>query len=122
MTRPAPRVDIGAGSIERAASSARPATLFAERLEAFKAANALFITTCDVPGGATDEVAEDLCEKAGDAYFDMVTTPAPDAAAFVQKFGAVDAWNDGVAPKQDTADALYADVRALMGESEVSRG
>lgn len=114
MAPPAPRVAIGAGSIERAAATARSGTLFAERLEAFKRANAVFIATTSVPGGAPDEVADDLCAKAGDAYHDLIQTPSPDTRALAEKVGVVAEWNDGVRPWQDTADALYADARALL--------
>lgn len=114
MIRPAPRVTIGAGSIARAAASARPSTLFADRLDAFKRANAVFVQTVGAPGGVTDAVADDLCSKAGDAYQDLIETPAPDLRSLAQKVDAVAAWNDGVQPKQDAADAIYSDASALL--------
>lgn len=114
MSRPAPRVAIGAGSIARAAANARPSTLFADRLDAFKRANAVFIQTVCAPGGVVDAIADDLCSKAGDAYQDMIETPAPDLRSFAQKVDAVAAWNDGVQPKQDAADAIYSDASALL--------
>jgi len=113
MDRPAPRVAIGAGSIERAAATARPATLFADRLAAFKQANQTFLDAVNVPGGTSDEVAEHLCEQTSQAYHLLVATPAPDPRSFVEKVDAVATWNDGVRPKQEAAEALYADARAL---------
>lgn len=119
MDRPAPRVVIGAGSIERAAATARPATLFAHRLAAFMEANAVFMNTVGAVGGASDDVAGVLCEQAGDAYRDLVATPAPDFQGLAEKVAAMATWNDGVRPKQEAAEALYADARALLnGEPE----
>lgn len=114
MAPAAPRVAIGAGSIARAAASARPSTLFADRLDAFKRANAAFVQTVNTAGGVTDAIADDLCGKAGDAYQDMIETPAPDLRSFAQKVDAVAVWNDGVLPKQDAADAIYSDASALL--------
>jgi hypothetical protein len=116
MSRLAPRVLIGAGSIERAAATARSSTLFASRLAAFKQANANFLGACAAKPPSPDELTDALCEQAGDAYRDVIMTPAGDLLALAAKIEVAAAWNDDVSPKQDAIDAIYADVRALLNE------
>jgi hypothetical protein len=112
----APRVAIGAGSIERAAATARPTTLFAHRFAAFKRVNAEFLSATRYPGGADDEVANDLCELAGDAFELLISTPSPNDAAVVQKLQAAGDWYEGSDFHTKVLNRIVADARALLAK------
>lgn len=113
MDRPAPRVAIGAGSIERAAATARSSTLFADRFASFRAANRRFLDACAVPGSDDDET-DALCEAAGDAYRDFIDTPAPDHAGISLKISTLTEWHDGTMAPLDVVNSIGADARALL--------
>jgi len=113
MDRSAPRVAIGAGSIERAAATARSSTLFADRLASFREANRRFLDACNAPG-SEDKVLDALCEAAGDAYRGFIATPAPDHAGISLKISTLTDWHDGTSAPLDIVNSIGADARALL--------
>jgi hypothetical protein len=113
MESTAPRVAIGAGSIERAAATARPTTLFAHRFEAFRQANERFVQATKGEH-ADDDMSDALCEDASEAYRNFISTPAPDHAAISLKISTLVGWHEGTLAPLDVINSIGAEARALL--------
>jgi hypothetical protein len=115
MQTTAPRVAIGAGSIERAAATARPTTLFAHRFEAFRQANERFVQATKMEH-AEDEVCDALCQDAGEAYRNFISTPAPDHVAISLKISTLVDWHAGTQAPLDVVNSIGAEACALLAK------
>ena len=88
-------------------------SLFGKRLAAFQQANGLFEREANKPG-VSDERANYLCERAGDAFRALKGTPAPDAKAIAHKLKALADWADGTDIPSEYIEALGREASAIL--------
>jgi hypothetical protein len=88
-------------------------SLFHQRLAAFERANAEFLRTCRTPC-LPDDVQNEACCAAGDAYDVMLATPAPDLASMARKIDALARWSSGSEIPNDEIALIAADARRLV--------
>ena len=95
-------------------SAARPpSSVFADRLAAWRHANAMFEREGNEPG-VTDERADYLCRQACDAYSALQDTPAPDITAIVHKLKAMTDWGVGADIPTEDIEALGREAAAIL--------
>ena len=101
-------------SPSQAAIPSADGALFHKHLAAFEQANAAFLQACAMPG-LSDDIGEQACLSAGDAYDVMIATPAPDFASLGKKVDALFRWSSGSEIPNDEVAMLAADARRLLG-------
>jgi hypothetical protein len=92
-------------------------TLFDQRLAAFHTANDWFIRAFERPGGCSDEVSGALCKIAGDAFTDLIDTPATTYAQITAKLTAVTVWFDGSVIENEDVRIIADEARAILTQA-----
>ncbi|MDF0491607.1 hypothetical protein PX554_26180 [Sphingomonas sp. H39-1-10] len=105
---------LSAGQAEAAPSD----SLFYQRLAAFDRANAEFLRCC--APGVPDEIGDEACGIAGDAYGLMIETPAPDYLALVRKIDALGRWSKECALPPDEVAMIAEDAARLLATGGVA--
>jgi hypothetical protein len=95
------------------AAMSEDSALFHERFAAFERANAAFLQTCKMPNLA-DEIGDQACLDAGNAYDVMIATPASDFRCLGKKLDALFRWSSGSEIPNDEVAMLAADARRLL--------
>ena len=82
---------------------------FTERRAAYDAGRA------EHGADAAGEAADEMCDRLIDAERAMMDAPIATLTDLERKLTIVSGWNGGEAIPAETADAMLADVRSLMG-------
>lgn len=92
----------------------RRRALFVERLEAFRAADAV-----KVPDGADDETFNSIAIPASEALMAFINTRSPDLRALHEKFVVIH--EQGVLSNTGVSEALFLDIEHLARRFEIGR-
>ncbi len=91
------------------------ASIFGERLEAFKRANAAYVRACYTAGIAESDL-DAATHAAGSAYDALIATPAPNVRAVTEKLRALSVWSDGCQIESHEVLAICADAERILSE------